>query len=44
MELLDSFVSDWPDAEEPGFGYAVGPTFMFSDGRVTSVGKHAWQA
>ena len=43
MELLDLFVSNWPDPEETGFGWGVGPTFVFPTGRVPKAGKHAWQ-
>src|SRR5271169_2366636 len=43
MELFDLFLSNWPDPKETGFGWGVGPTFVFPTGRVPSAGKHAWQ-
>ncbi len=43
MELFDMFVSNWPDPKETGFGWGVGPTFVFPTGRVPKAGKHAWQ-
>jgi hypothetical protein len=44
MELFDLFVSNWPDPKKTGFGWGVGPTFVFPTGRVSAAGKHAWQA
>jgi hypothetical protein len=44
MELFDLFISNWPDPKETGFGWGIGPTFVFPTGRVPSAGKHAWQA
>jgi hypothetical protein len=44
MELLDLFVSNWPNPKETGFGWGVGPTFVFPTGRVDAAGRHAWQA
>jgi len=44
IELFDLFISNWPDPEKTGFGWAVGPTFVFPTGRVSQAGKHAWQA
>ena len=43
MELLDLLISNWPDPKKTGFGWAVGPTFVFPTGRVPQAGKHAWQ-
>src|SRR5208282_2803631 len=43
MELFDLFISNWPDPKETGFGWAVGPTFVFPTGRVSKAGNHAWQ-
>jgi hypothetical protein len=43
MELFDLFISNWPDPKETGFGWAIGPTFVFPTGKVPSAGKHAWQ-
>lgn len=43
MELLDLFISNWPDPKTTGFGWAIGPTFVFPTGRVPSAGNHAWQ-
>ena len=42
-EFFDLFISNWPDPKETGFGWAVGPTFVFPTGRVSQAGKHAWQ-
>jgi len=42
-ELFDLFISNWPDPKETGFGWAVGPTFVFPTGRVPKAGKHGWQ-
>jgi hypothetical protein len=44
IQLFDLFVSNWPDPKTTGFGWAVGPTFVFPTGRVPSAGRHAWQA
>jgi hypothetical protein len=44
IELLDLFVSDWPDPKKTGFGWGIGPTFVFPTGRVPKAGNHAWQA
>jgi hypothetical protein len=44
MELVDLFVSNWPDPKETGFGWGVGPTFVFPTGRVAVAGSHAWEA
>jgi len=43
MQLLDLFVSNWPNPKETGFGWGIGPTFVFPTGRVSKAGKHAWQ-
>jgi hypothetical protein len=43
MQLLDLFVSNWPNPKETGFGWGVGPTFVFPTGRVSKAGKHAWE-
>jgi len=43
MELFDLFVSNWPDPKETGFGWGVGPTFVFPTGRDPKAGKHAWE-
>ena len=43
MELFDLFVSHWPDPKGTGFGWGIGPTFVFPTGRVPKAGKHAWQ-
>lgn len=43
MELIDLFVSNWPDPEKTGFGWGLGPTFVFPTGRVSAAGSHAWQ-
>ena len=44
MELVDLFVSKWPNPKETGFGWGVGPTFVFPTGRVAEAGSHAWEA
>src|SRR3984893_10989883 len=44
MELLDLFVANWPDPKKTGFGWGIGPTFVFPTGRVPKAGNHAWQA
>ncbi|MGC1676851.1 MAG: hypothetical protein WA740_04890 [Candidatus Binataceae bacterium] len=43
MELLDLFVSNWPDPKETGFGWGIGPTLVFPTGRVSAAGNHAWE-
>lgn len=43
MELLDLVVSNWPDPKETGFGWGVGPTFVFPTGRDPAAGSHAWE-
>ena len=42
-ELFDLFISNWPDPKETGFGWAVGPTFVFPTGRIPGAGQHAWE-
>ena len=44
MELFDLFLSNWPDPARTGFGWGIGPTFVFPTGRVPEAGQHAWQA
>jgi hypothetical protein len=44
MELLDLFFSNWPHPKTTGFGWGIGPTFVFPTGRVPKAGNHAWQA
>lgn len=44
MELFDLFLSNWPDPARTGFGWGIGPTFVFPTGRVAQAGDHAWQA
>jgi len=43
MELFDLIVSNWPNPKETGFGWGVGPTFVFPTGRDPAAGKHAWE-
>jgi hypothetical protein len=43
MQLIDLFVSNWPNPKKTGFGWGIGPTFVFPTGRVPNAGKHAWQ-
>ena len=44
MELFDLILSNWPDPARTGFGWGIGPTFVFPTGRVKQAGSHAWQA
>jgi len=44
MELFDLFISNWPDPKATGFGWGVGPTFVFPTGRDPTAGNHAWEA
>jgi hypothetical protein len=32
MQLFDLFLSDWPDPKTTGFGWGIGPTFVFPTG------------
>jgi hypothetical protein len=43
VELLDLLVSNWPDPKQTGFGWGIGPTFVFPTGRVKAAGFHAWE-
>ena len=43
VQLFDLFVSNWPNSKETGFGWAIGPTFVFPTGRVPAAGTHAWE-
>ena len=43
MQFLDLFLSNWPNPKETGFGWGIGPPFVFPTGRVSKAGKHAWQ-
>jgi hypothetical protein len=43
IELVDLFVLPWPSPKETGFGWGVGPTFVFPTGRDSAAGKHAWE-
>ena len=43
MQLFDLFLSNWPNPKESGFGWVIGPTFVFPTGRVPKAGKHASQ-
>ena len=43
IQLFDLFISKWPDPRKTGFGWALGPTFVFPTGRVPKAGNHAWQ-
>src|SRR5208282_345470 len=43
IELFDLVVSNWPDPKETGFGWGIGPTFVFPTGRDPASGKHAWE-
>lgn len=44
LELLDLVVASRPNPKETGFGWGVGPTFVFPTGRDPAAGKHAWEA
>ncbi len=44
MQLFDLFLSNWPNPKETGFGWGIGPTFVFPTGRDPVAGKHSWQA
>jgi len=44
MQLFDLFLSKWPDPKRTGFGWGIGPTFVFPTGRDPKAGDHAWQA
>ena len=39
IELLDLFISNWPDPKTTGFGWGIGPTFVFPTGRVPEAGS-----
>jgi len=43
-ELFDLFLSNWPDPARTGFGWGIGPTFVFPTGRASQAGTHAWEA
>ncbi len=43
MTLFDLVVSNWPNPRTTGFGWAIGPTFVFPTGRTPQAGKHAWE-
>jgi hypothetical protein len=43
MELFDLFLSNWPNPKTSGFGWGIGPTFVFPTGRVSAAGRHAWE-
>src|SRR5271163_4839983 len=44
MQLFDLFLSNWPKPKETGFGWGIGPTFVFPTGRDPKAGDHAWEA
>ena len=44
MQLFDLFLSNWPNPKKTGFGWGIGPTFVFPTGRNPVAGKHSWQA
>lgn len=43
MQLFDLFLSNWPEPKETGFGWGIGPTFVFPTGRDPKAGDHAWE-
>ena len=43
MQLFDLFLSNWPEPKETGFGWGIGPTFVFPTGRDPKGGDHAWE-
>lgn len=42
-QLFDLFLSNWPNPKETGFGWGIGPTFVFPTGRDPKAGDHAWE-
>ena len=44
MQLFDLFLSNWPNPKKTGFGWGIGPTFVFPTGRDAVAGKYSWQA
>jgi hypothetical protein len=43
MQLFDLFLSNWPNPKATGFGWGIGPTFVFPTGRDPKAGDHAWE-
>lgn len=43
MQLFDLFLSNWPNPKVTGFGWGIGPTFVFPTGRDPKAGDHAWE-
>jgi len=43
VQLFDLFLSNWPNPKETGFGWGIGPTFVFPTGRDPKSGDHAWE-
>jgi hypothetical protein len=43
IQLFDLFLSNWPNPKETGFGWGIGPTFVFPTGRDPKAGDHAWE-
>ena len=43
IQLFDLFLSNWPNPRATGFGWGIGPTFVFPTGRVAKAGDHAWE-
>jgi hypothetical protein len=43
IELFDLILSNWPNPQKTGFGWGIGPTFVFPTGRVRQAGQHAWE-
>ena len=42
-QFLDLFLSNWPNPKQTGFGWGIGPTFVFPTGRDPKAGEHAWE-
>jgi hypothetical protein len=42
-QLFDLFVMPWPDSEETGFRWGIGPYFVFPTASWHSAGQGAWQ-
>ena len=43
MQLLDLFISPWPNSEETGFRWGVGPYWVFPTSNIDFSGRGAWQ-
>lgn len=43
MQLFDLVLSNWPNPKETGFGWGIGPTFVFPTAKDPKAGDHAWE-